>query len=488
MPRILSALTLCFALTLVSGSAARAADDFVGPPDLPVLGADQVSRGLLVEDHAEILMRWAFKGFRKMTVVHVDALDGLHPFGPGGKAAFDEARAADPHSAGGQALLRDRSGFFGEADILRVARESGMVGRIVWITPMPVHLLGGDVDRLRPLLESAGFSPEDSASVAYANGCYAGTRGGIPLEICSQETLPPIAEPILLSMDLNYFGYAAQTRKASQLDVAFDFFRLAEAREYRLADVVFSYSIATGENSAFSRWIGDVAVDLLRNPAIRRDKRRPPEYTILQKAEQVAAEEDYEAMYDGLSGYLRHYPGKAPALLLANALAAVMTGRTGEALSLAEQSCRGDEGYCSGLMELGLRLLEAGDVEGAGRFFDSATRLRPGIVYDDMGIGAAWLKAGEYDKALASFSRLARRFPDYPYGLLIGQVYLAKGEPEKALPILEEVVSQVESGYRPLLANPYVAAAAREAVDFLKARGMAEEAGKLESRKWLFLE
>lgn len=488
MPRISVALTLVFFFVFGGLASSHAEDDFTGPPDLPVLGVMPVSRGLLVENHVEMLMRWAFRGFKSMTVVHVDARDGLGRFGPKGKAAFDQIAALDPRSEKGQALLREKSVFFGEADLLRAAYETGMINRIVWVTPMPLHMLRGDAPKLRPLLVSAGFTREDADSVSFANGCYAGTRGGIPVEICSQETMPSIGEPVLLSMDLNYFGDAARTRKAEQLNVAFDFFKLAAAKEYRVADVVFSYSIETGEISVMSRWMGDIAVDLLRNPSIRRDTRRPPEYSVLQQADTVAAEDDYEAMYNGLSGYLSHYPGKPPALLLYKALSAIMVGRSEEAIEDASKSCEGDEGYCYGLVELGLRLLEAGDVAGANRFFAAAEKMRPGIVYDDMGVGEAWLKAGEYDKALASFERLSRRFPDYPYALLSAQVHIAREDKVKALSAIDEVLAQVDAGFTPGVYSPYLSDAAREALDFLKADGFADKAGKLESAKWLFLE
>lgn len=467
------------ALVFFFATSAGAAD----PAPLPVLGVDQLTSGTIVETHADALPHWAEAGFKKAAVLHVDAHHGLFPSGAAHTSELARLYADGALTAGRMSRMRARDGFFDELDFLRAAFELGIVGKVYWIVPLPLPGPLSTENRFIPFLENSGFSASDLAGFKYLDGCFAGTYGGVALTICGQESLPAIDEPVLLSIDADYFTTASLAREKPFLDLIGDFFRNASRKNYRVRDALLSYSVEGGYVSAENRWVGDAVLDYMRSPGILNQAEPPPDFSILQKAATLAAKDRFGDVEAAAKDYLSHFASKSPAMLFTLAYAQLMLGKTDYALANATTACKGDPGYCYGLLELGIIMTAAGKTAGGELFFKTAYEVNPSMSYGEVPLAMALVKAKEFDRAAAVFEKLKNARPGSFYDLDLGAILLEKGDEAGALARFDEAAKAVERASADPFPNPVsprdLTGAARVAAIFYEEKGMPAKAALL---------
>lgn len=472
--RILAVGAAALALGL-GGSALAAAP----APPLPVLGVDPIAQGTVLENHDCALQHWLERGFSGAVLLHVDTHDDMRPVDERRLAALRELRDRGEIAAMAPRGCGTRTALFNEGNFIRAAAGLGIVREVVWVVPFTFLHEEGATERLARYLDRAGFSSADAATFQLKDGWYRGTVGGLPVTLCDQERLPPLAEPVLLSVDVDYFPFAASYRGHTLIAEIRLFFSAIRQARYAVRDTVVAYSVQSGYLPVRLRWVGDAVAEVLRDPAIGTRAEAPARWKDLQQLELLAAREDAGLLGLNLAFGLLEKQPHDPALQMYAAETSAVHGSGETALAYAEEACTQDRGYCVGLREIGLRLLERGDVALGLRGFEIGERLLPGMSYGQMDKGLALLGAGRRIEALKALEEIRAREGPFPIGFLIGALWLEAGDRVLARQLFDEALAALEQAPHIGVPNKQVEEAVQRAAAFYREEGLFREAQAL---------
>jgi tetratricopeptide (TPR) repeat protein len=477
----LVAVVLC--VIAVSATAAAAA-----PAVLPILGVDPLPQGLIVENHQDALAHWVERGLAGAVLLHIDADDGL-------RAVAGESLA----ELKGLASRRDFAGLakagragegrrYDAGSFVRIAAGLGIVREVVWITPLTLRDVEDGEKLLKDYLGGASFSPQDRATFRLVDGCQRGRAGATPVSLCSQERLPAIHDPVLLSIDTTFFPHAAGRRGITLPTEARQLFLALRTARYAVLDAVFAFSVQEGDLPPDLRWVGDMAVQVLQNPAVVLADNPPERWGALQVLSAFDSSGQQEQM--GMLGFALAHLEKQPhdpAFLLYAAEATDRHGGGERALAYAEEACRMDRGYCVGLREVGLRFLERGDVETGLSFFAAGEKLLPGMVYGRLDLAIALMKLGKAAEALAALEKVRESDGVFPSAFLVGAVQLSQGDRSAARRSFDAGLAWVERQTYLPVARQEVAQVIALAAAFYREEGLQPQAERLEKDTRLHL-
>ncbi len=452
------------------------------PPGLPVLGVDPLAVGTMVEHHQDALPHWIERSLAGAVLLHIDAGNDLRPVTAGKMAALrDLANRRDlagllRAGRGGEERLYDAKSF------VRVAAGLGIVREVVWVAPFVLPAVDDDSGKqLREYLGRAGISAQESDTFRPVDGCYRGQVGEIPVRLCSQERLPAIPDPVLLSIDANFFLHAASARGITFPSETRGLFLALRAARYAVLDAVFSYSVQEGEVPPDLRWVGEIVVQSLRDPAVILADNPPERWSALQILASIAMSGQREQM--GMLGFVLAQLEKQPhdsAFLLYAAEATDRHGGGERALAYAEEACRMDRGYCVGLREVGLRFIERGDVEAGLSFFSVGEKFLPGMEYGQLDLGIGLMKTGKPAEALKALEKLQEINGAFPSALLIGAIHLYLGDRAAARLSFDAALAAVDRLSDVQLVRPEIAQVVATAAAFYREEGLTRQAERLE--------
>lgn len=452
---------------------------------LPLAGAEPLGEVAVLENPALVLPRWVGSGRRAATLLLVGDRAGLFPLGERESAAL---RALPDAAALAREGDRGGTGLYHGGNFARAAHALGVARDAIWV--LPALPPGGDdtVEAFRGRLVGSGYTEADATSFAAEGRCYRGSAGGMPVLACALEDLPPAAGPVLLHVDAASLPMMSAVRGRSLLSGVRDLLLALAARRYPTADAVVAYSVEEGVLPVDLRWIGDALVALLRDPAPLAFATPPAPWWQIQDAmRQLGGGERHAEMpvMDKLLRLHDDHPGSA-ALHFLMARSYLRLGAEERALETGEDACRIDPGYCFGLEDLGLQLLERGRPDSAEVFFAAGARLRPGMRFAllDKALGLA--RAGRVEAALAALTVQIERNGPLPAAFVAGALLARQGDRAGARRRFDEALAQlarVPAGVAiPGFAagRTEIAMAAAYAARFYREEGLAAEAARLE--------
>lgn len=451
------------------------------PARFPVLGVDPLTAGTVVENHADALPHWVQRGFKGAVLLHIDLHDDLRVVEDDKLAALKSLRDRGDVASLKQAGRGGEDALFDEGNFLRAAAALGIVREIVWVTPFTFLRTADGLGWLRGHLAKADFSARDIETFRPHEGCFRGAVGALPLTICAQERLPKLGEPVLVSLDADFFAHAARYRDVTLLTEIKSLVTVLRDARYAVRDVVVAHSVQGGSVPVELRWVGEAIVDVLRDPSIALQQDPPERWSALQHLSELKAggpAQQGEMLNVALS-LLERQPHD-PALLLFAAEAAAGHGGGEAALAYAEQACRVERGYCVGLREVGLQLLERGVVEVAARFFAAGERLLPGMSFGRIDEGILLAKAGRTAEAVVTLEKLIAHEGAFPGGFLVGAVHVASGNRAAARRSYDAALAALTQSPYAFVRREEVAGAIRGAASFYRDEGLIEQAHLLE--------
>lgn len=450
----------------------------------PIIGRDPVKSGTFQERTAEILPFWLVAGFSGLPLVNVASDDCLAPIEPERLEKIKKAKAAGVITP----ALADKPKYarlFGEEDFVRAAFDLGVVSEVYWVAPQ-AFLKGKDAKSgLSDYLLKRGFSEKSAASFLPFEGCLKGDADGIPLTVCSQEALPDISGPALVNIESSFFTSAALERKIKFSKELRNFFALLAKQEYEAAHVSVSYAVHGGKLPQALRWIAESVQEVLMEPSIIDSSQTPSRWLVLENsfilldtgksfeaAEKVA---DYLTMVDKNDQCARSIFAQA---LLAGS-------KVNEAFNLNIEACKGDKGYCFNLVDGGLRLIDAGEVDLGLVFLRKADELAPWMEYRDDARGALLLHVGLWGEALAFYKTLATRDGAWPNELFAALAATRLGQIDEAVTRFSTAVDNLDPKARYTVFQPLLREAVEEGVAALKSVKMDQKAEKLDKDEGL---
>jgi tetratricopeptide (TPR) repeat protein len=452
-------------------------DPYVCQASPPLLGKDAVANPLIVEDHSQALAYWAERGVRGAVLMNFDAHDDIRWISD---VKIDVLR--EFYRRGDWQRFRQEEDTFADEGLYNVGNwiyagaRLGLFKEIYWVVPLKYFAEGGAEGNLHGFLASCGFSAEDVRSFALRNNQFKGSFRGIPLTLCGLESLPMIAEPLLLSIDADFFRtYSAQYRAAflPALHVAFDaLYRM----NYRVRDAVVSYSINGDFLHPHHRWVGDTAAAILRRPGLINEPPSEP-LLLLQRIENAYRSHNPAEVLALADPYLARHP--LPSLLLYKAHALMLQGDPDKAYAAAMASCRADRLYCSGAAYMGAYYESKGQYLKAERFFRGAFAINPNLCYGLFQFANCLRKLGKLRESIGYYEKDDRMNGPFADDFMIAETHLMLGDRQAAAAALKRALHGLENDPYAAVMNGAVAHAIYAAIDFCDQSRLGEMAAAL---------
>jgi|Deesub1362A_J573_1020465.scaffolds.fasta_scaffold00537_3 tetratricopeptide (TPR) repeat protein len=442
----------------------------------PVLGIDSIRRVSVFEKHSDALLHWMQMGIKDAILINIDTHDDIRwiPDEKIDKLA-ELYNKKDWESIKRADSLGDRS-LYNVGNFIYAAARLGIIRELYWIIPFAKFSTPDPLDGVKRLLRTYSF-PEDSVrTFSLIKGCARGSFYDIPVNICGIEHPPEINEPAILSIDVDFYppmpvDYPVD--RATSIKMLFaSLFRM----DYQVRDAVVAYSVHGGYLRSYHRWMGDVSVDILKDPSLLNNM--PELWSILSAADYYLKTGQYDKLIPFLNGVKTKYPDSKPIdVYLAFAYQGI--DRLGEALDMAKMLCVKNRNYCYTLIELGIEITKTANPEKAEPFFKNGYAMNPDIDFGQIYFANALRRSGRYEEAIRYYMIFKRMNGSYPVDLLIGETYLMMDNNEKAGEFFDSARLALRRRRYVDVKNRVVSQALRAAVDYYEKKGLKEYADEL---------
>ncbi|SNB47612.1 M48 family metallopeptidase [Geobacter sp. DSM 9736] len=416
----------------------------VTAPAYPILGADPLEVTIL-EDHRDALQHWVSEGVRNAVLVNIDAHDDLKKVSTEHIAVL-KALCQGKESKQACKNTDDAGPPVTNADFIHAAAKLEVLSSVYWVIPNTYGIFSNDGSTLTALLRSYGFPDEDIVTFSRKGACFAGTTDGIPITICDAANLPQLDEPVLLSFDTDYFPQLIGNKNLRIINAVRETFKTLAGKELQIRDATVAFSVNGGFLSTGYRWIGELVIDILRNPSIIAQKELPPRYTFLQRIDLLFIMERYREVLDEVSPLIAR-EGADPTLFIYAARASGGLGLTKDSFRYAEKACMSEKSYCYGLPEIGITLLDQGKLGVAERFFTRGYDLCTGMDHGQFRLAMALKDSGRYEDAIKYFKFFRDCYGSFPVDFYIADTFLLMKDEASALKFFE-------SGRKAAIKNP----------------------------------
>jgi tetratricopeptide (TPR) repeat protein len=453
-----------------------------------LLGQDRLRNIAIVEDHSEVLIQWVKKGIRNITLINIDTHDDIQRIPPEKIGQLKELYHQKDISALRKTNSLSDKGLYDIGNFIYAAGKLGIIKDIYWIIPFS-YFSHPDVDKsLKKFLKSYSFPDGVIKTFKVENGCFRGEIDGIPFNICGIEELPTIDHPVLLSIDIDFLPYLSVEYGVNKLEAIKMLFGSLYKRKYKVKDAVVAYSVNGGYTTVSDRWLGNVILEMLKEPALLSDPKPPELWTILQTADIYIKENKPKEVIQYLLPLLETYKNH-PALLIYVADAYYLLNDIEKAFYYAEKSCLIDKKFCYILPYIGKYLVIEGRLSEAEQFFTRGYNLNPEMNYLQGDFAIALKKAGRYHDALKYFEILKSMNGSFPSDFMMGEVYLLLGDERAAMSNFDRGRDFLKGNPNIEIKNPEIADAMISAVKFYEKnayKNYAEEISKNPRLKSIF--
>ena len=240
-------------------------------PDSWLLGVEPAKHVAIIEDHSDALLYWLEQGRSQRTVLHIDTHDDS-------RVVNDETiqHLAAFADAKDYTTLKDKSGVaystggkvFNIGNFLYAGYRLGVVREVIWVLPArPQDLV--NISQVQGYLENVGFDRASAQTFHLEDGVIRGKRAGMPMVICTSQTIPPQREAVLLSLDIDYLmGKHQDPISSPMLQATLNLFNELAASKIVTDDALVSYSVHGGSIPVMHKYTGDYLAELLRNPSM----------------------------------------------------------------------------------------------------------------------------------------------------------------------------------------------------------------------------
>jgi len=413
-----------------------------------VLGSEMITNIQVMEDHRDALTRWREIGVKDALLVNIDAHDDLREFPPDKLAELK----SEPLPVNGReskaAGYEEKHSAVSNSNFIQAAASLGIVKKVIWVVPDTFELFTDSGQRLAEFLRKNGFSARDIGTFRRKNQSFTGSSDGVPLIICDIGNLPDLNEPILLTIDVDYFPAMIKAKRPEITEALKNTFKALYKKEYKIRDASVAYSVNGGFLDCRYRWVGDLVIDTLRIPGLLSQKSLPCRYDYLQSVDLLLLLKHHKELLHEISKF-QAKGGSAPDVFLYAATAFQGLGETEKAFLYAENACLSDSRYCYGLAELGTSMLDKGDIAAAERFFLRGYELSPKMDLGQFRLAMALKGSGRLDEAIRYFKVFRNRYGPFPIDFYIAETFLLKGDSSSAL-------QYYNSGRSEIVRNPSV--------------------------------
>jgi tetratricopeptide (TPR) repeat protein len=284
----------------------------------PIVGKEPLKNITIVEDHSEFLIDWMKKGYKDMVLVHIDEHDDFR-YIPEYKTRqleklYKEKKWDELDSS------RDKAhGLFSIADFLYPAFKLGIIKKFYWI-PTTDQILSDTIQtHAQELIRSWEHLDEISESFSNDGRKMSGNIYGLDISISSLQSLPEIQEPVLLSIDIDYFSDIIKHSKSEELQVIKDFISQLKKKRLKIKDVHIAYSTNGSHTPITDRHLCEEIAYCLEHPEIMKSQTFPAIWKIRNEGFHLIRSNQREDALKFFNTNLVQYNNE-PTLLLGKAI------------------------------------------------------------------------------------------------------------------------------------------------------------------------
>ncbi|UCH80862.1 MAG: hypothetical protein JSW20_14170 [Nitrospiraceae bacterium] len=333
--RLLAVIAICIISAFLVSSCRE--------PHSPVAAVDPISEADIFEDHSEALVSWMKKGHKDEVLVHVDHHSDCQ-YVPDHKILslkkLYENREWD------EILKHKDSGgvLFSLADFIYPAYRLGIVKKVYWVTTLDLFWSNNPLPVVQAYLRENKYSDDVIDSFHIDGKKATGSVHGLEVTISTLDDLPPIQEPVMLSIDIDYFSNIMKESKINELKVIKDFLRILRHKKLKIKNLDITYSVNGGYTAILDRHIGDELVQIFRHPEIVTSWKFPVLWRIRDVGFNLIRNDRVDDADKYFDTYLTHYPDE-PTLLLGKAMCLSYKGKDTDSFNVIEKLLKNNPEY-----------------------------------------------------------------------------------------------------------------------------------------------
>ncbi len=472
--KIQFSITICLLIILPCLSASE------NLKPVPVLGRDPILAPLIVEDHSQALAHWAEQGIRDAVLVNFDAHSDIRRIPDSKIAPLQDIYSRRDWNGFKKADSVTDQGLYNVVNWIYAGARLGIIREVYWVIPKNLFSADTNEQQMRRFLLSNLLSLKDIETFRFRNNRFYGIVEGIPVTICSPESLPDINEPLLLSIDTDFFPEYSHKYRTHYLASLNKVFKSLFTRQYRIQGAALSYSVNGEYLFPHLRWVGDTAAMILENPEILGE---PPsdKLKLLMQLDYAYRVQDFSAILRHSTHFFSSHPEAS--VFLYKAYAHMVEGDTDKAYEAAIESCNMDRKYCAGLPYIGTVYFNRGKYPEAERFFRAGLSESPGLSNGLYCFAHCLREAGKLKEALAYYMKAAQEIGSFPADFLVFETCLLSGDRHKAADALKAAVNGlVQTPYAEVV-DERAANAIHTAMDYAANEGLNDLLRTLRSHR-----
>jgi tetratricopeptide (TPR) repeat protein len=384
----------------------------------------------LMENHDEAYRIWARAGVRDRVLVHIDAHD-------------DVVWAADEAS-------------INIASYICPALKEGIVREVFWVIPdatwNTTKSIKSVMQRLRRIMKKY---PGDQQPPTFEKNQISSSILGKPLRVCPLGLLPPLGEPVLLDIDVDYLviPQACQRREQrSAIPWRWPDALVAQLQAAGLESdlITIAYSVEGGYTPLKWKYLGDELVLRLRGESQHRSEIRGME--LIRQASQAAHSGDEPgaaALY--LEAQKLVPECAAPSLHLAHLYAD--RGKKPKAQEFYREALARDPSCRTPYNSAGIEYYYYGLLPEAEREYQRTLIMEPQDPYAHLGLGKIAARQKEWQEAETWCQKsLILNDNIVDTHRLLGKVLSRQGRRQEAIAAYERSLQLSLAGQKPLMA------------------------------------
>ncbi len=420
----------------------------------PVAAVDPINDIVMVEDHSETLVQWMKAGYKDMVLVNVDHHDDLRLI-PENKINRLVSLYKDKKW---DEILRERDrgvrSLYILGDFIYAAYKLGIVKKLYWVGTSG-FLYYEDIEQgAAALLRAFGYSDEIIASFKKSGDAVTGTIFGLEVSISSMEGLPKIKDPVLLTIDTDYFPNKIEKAQSGELSVLHDFFKNLGSKNLMVRHLSVAYSVYGDYTPVTVRHIGDEIAHGFRHPEIFSTQVFPELWIYRDKGFGMLRNGFHENALNVFIEALNTYPDE-PTLLLGKAVSLAFNGNDDEAFKVMKELVPIKKEYDYAYKYIGSSPGMKGHMERAVRYLKEYLRLHPDSFHGLMSYAGILYDDGRDEEALHIYKKVLNRDEYVNAVMYAGDALFHLKRYQEALTYYDRGVSLLnEIGYRSLRNYP----------------------------------
>ena len=333
----------------------------------PVAGVDPVTDISVVDEHSEFLIDWMKKGYKNMVLVHMDEHDDFR-YIPEYKMRQLKNLYKDKKWDEIESSRDKEQGLFSIADFIYPAYKLGIIKKLYWIPTTDKILSYKLQTHAQTLLDSWDYSDDIADSFHKEGNTLRGNIYGLDIIISSLNALPEIQEPVLFSIDIDYFSDVIKDSQSDELDVIKDFFSKLMKKNLKVKRVNIAYSTNSGHTPITDRHFCEEIIYCLQHPEILHEWDVPELWKVRNRGFGLIRNDRTEEAMKFFRNSLNTYHNE-PTLLLGKAISLSLTGKNEEASKTISRLLQSKPEYDHVYVYLSKALEEKGENQVAKQYF-----------------------------------------------------------------------------------------------------------------------